>query len=143
MDPAIGCRPTEVLETKKYVIDQPICIISTKYFLDFTEFADGNRLGDIINEFYKITCEHKTDNINYNIVLNDSGHLNQIDVAVQIPEAFAGANLIGEVDAVREKYHQNAETVLAYLDEHDFLPKPFGKKVEDISGIEILTVQSS
>ena len=77
------------------------------------------------------------------MVLNEAGHLSQIDVAIQIPEACSGTNLIGDIEKVKEKYNQNVETVLAYLDEHEFLPKPFGKRMEDILGINILDVPSA
>ena len=144
MDPAMGCRYKEILQTENYFIYQPVCIITTEVFSKDDILKTGTKQEDFVKEFFANTCTHNRVNKNYNIVLKEADHLNQIDAGMQHHETFKGnKGTIYKNTDVKEKYQQNTDTILAYLDEHNFLPRPFGKKVEDIAGIEILDVASS
>jgi dienelactone hydrolase len=144
MDPAMGCRYQEILEAENYFIHQPVCIITTEVFSQDDILKTGTKQEDLVKEFYANTCTQKKRKKNYNIVLKEADHLNQIDAGMQLHEFFKGDKGTIYKDAdVKEKYQQNTDIILAYLNEHNFLPKPFKKKIKNIAGIEILGHKSS
>lgn len=135
----MGGRYQEVTQDENYFVHQPVCIITTEVFSKNDFFKTGSTQYALANEFFARTCAKNKENKNYNILLKDSDHLNQIDAGMQLHEFFKGKEgTICKKSDAKEKYQQNTDIILAYLDEHNFLPRPSGKKIKNISGIEIL-----
>ena len=105
MDAYFRPKLREITEKSTYVIDQPIFLSSSDYFLEspFMSDYDNKATND---KFFQDTWKHNGKK-NYNVDLKDAGHLSALDAALQVPSVLSLTKMVGQANKVAERQHEN------------------------------------
>ncbi|CAI2367153.1 unnamed protein product [Moneuplotes crassus] len=128
-DPYLQARVNTILESDKFVIDQPLLsLITTNYHLTpFLIEFDSNK---VYTKFMKNMKKHSKSKI-YDLDLKDSAHLTYMDNSLTLSGLFSMIKLIGPASQADRKLNEICDLTLAFMDEHDLLPVKFGKSVTE------------
>jgi len=136
IDPFLLPKLDQINNSTNYAIKQPVCLISSEMFHSHEKggfmvhpflvkgYDSRGALTKMYNDIKKV---HQNTN-DYDVTLEGTHHDNMTDAALYMEYLYRKDNLIlGEL-----KTKVFIDTVMAYLDEHKFLPIPFGKKVSQV-----------
>lgn len=132
VDPVFKARSTEILQNSKFTIDQPFLMLSNEHFQSptYNAFKEFNAW-KVVSKFFD-DCNAKQmrqKQTNYNLVLNGSYHIVQLDFSIHCGYLLAVFGQMGFKFDPYEKLKQTCEILLAFLHEKEVLPVDFHLEV--------------
>jgi len=136
------------LTTQEYEFKQPLLLLNTQGFDSNPYILQGENDLDSLptskgkgkqvrvsnshahKKLFADAVENKTKK-NYDIELENTLHLDQSDFSLCVPAITRSIGLTSK-QPVKEKYQLNINIVLAFLNEHEFLPAHFAKSVDEV-----------